>query len=121
MCPQNRTRYSRDQIRVARRVRLAPLLLKRGFHLHPKGNGNMEVCEYPGLIVKDWYWNWPERDLCGNTIDYFENVLAWSFSKAMCEILSHHNSEEIALRQEHGYSDRNLDRSSANYPKSAQP
>ena len=81
----------------------------------------MEVRGYPGLIVKDWYWNWPERNLCGNTIDYFENVLGWSFSRTMRHILNHHNSQDIALRQNCRYSDRNLDRSSANNPKSAQP
>jgi hypothetical protein len=25
----------------------------------------------PGLIVKDSYWHWPERDLAGNAIDFY--------------------------------------------------
>jgi len=30
---------------------------------------------YPGLMLKDSYWRWPERELAGNTIDIFMRVL----------------------------------------------
>jgi hypothetical protein len=38
---------------------------------------------YPGLIVKDSYWRWPERNLAGNAIDFFVQVLGLSFQEAM--------------------------------------
>ena len=41
---------------------------------------------YPGLIVKDSYWRWPERDLAGNAIDFCVKVLGLSFHDAMREI-----------------------------------
>jgi len=30
---------------------------------------------FPGLIVKDNYWRWPQRNLAGNAIDFFVQVL----------------------------------------------
>jgi hypothetical protein len=38
---------------------------------------------YPGLIVKDSYWRWPERNLAGNAIDFHVQVLGLSFHDAM--------------------------------------
>ena len=43
---------------------------------------------FPGLIVKDSYWRWPQRNLSGNAIDFFMRVLGLSFHDAMCEITS---------------------------------
>ncbi len=43
--------------------------------------GNFLLPAYPGLIVKDSYWRWPERDVAGNAIDFFMRVL--SFHDAM--------------------------------------
>ena len=42
---------------------------------------------YPGPIVKDSYWRWPERDWAGNAIDFCMKVLKLSFHVAMREIL----------------------------------
>ena len=44
------------------------------------------VPAYPGLIVKDSYWRWPERDQAGNAIDFFMRVLGLSFHDAMRQI-----------------------------------
>ena len=38
---------------------------------------------FPGLVVKDSYWRWPERGLAGNTIDFFVQVFGLSFHDAM--------------------------------------
>ena len=38
---------------------------------------------YPGLLVKDRYWRWPERDLAGNAIDFWVQVLGLTFHEAM--------------------------------------
>jgi hypothetical protein len=38
---------------------------------------------YPGIIVKDSYWRWPERNLAGNAIDFHVQVLGLSFHDAM--------------------------------------
>lgn len=42
--------------------------------------------EYHGLLLKASYWRWPERNLAGNTIDFYTKVLGASFNDAMKEI-----------------------------------
>ena len=32
--------------------------------------GSFILPAYPGLIVKDSHWRWPERNLAGNAIDF---------------------------------------------------
>ena len=49
--------------------------------------GNFELAAYPGLLVKDSYWRWPERNLSGNAIDFFMRVLGLSFHDAMRQII----------------------------------
>jgi len=65
---------------------LVPLLQKRGLPLVEREAGNYELPAYPGLIVKDSYWRWPERDLAGNAIDFHVQVLGLSFHDAMHQI-----------------------------------
>ncbi len=81
------TRWTREQIRAARMVRLAPLLQRRGLQLIERSAGNFELAAYPGLLLKDGYWRWPERNLAGNAIDLFMRVLGLSFHEAMRQIL----------------------------------
>ena len=83
-CPQ--PRWSREQIRAARLTPLPPLLQKRGLQLIAREADNFTLPAYPGLIVKDSYWRWPERDLAGNAIDFFMRVLGFSFHAAMRQI-----------------------------------
>ena len=83
-CPQ--PRWSREQIRAARLTPLPPLLQKRGLQLIAREADNFTLPAYPGLIVKDSYWRWPERDLAGNAIDFFMRVLGFSFHDAMRQI-----------------------------------
>ena len=78
-------RWTREQIRTARLAPLVPLLEKRGLSLVETGGGNFLVRTYPGLIVKDSYWRWPERDLGGNAIDFCTQILRLSFHNAMRE------------------------------------
>ena len=88
--PDNRpqTRWTRQQIRAARVAPLLPLLQKRGLQLIERAAGNFELSAYPGLIVKDSYWRWPQRNLAGNSIDFFVQVLGLSFHEAMHQITS---------------------------------
>ena len=79
-------RWSREQIRAARVAPLVPLLEKRGLQLIEREAGNYGLPAYPGLIVKDGYWRWPERDLAGNAIDFCMRVLGLSFHDAMRQI-----------------------------------
>jgi hypothetical protein len=79
-------RWSRDQIRAARVVFLVPLLEKRGLQLIARDAGNFELPAHPGLMIKDSYWRWPERNLAGNTIDFYVQVLGLTFHNAMREI-----------------------------------
>ena len=48
---------------------LVPLLQKRGLELIELLVGNFELRAYKGLLVKDGYWRWSQRDLAGNAID----------------------------------------------------
>ena len=79
-------RWTRDQIRAARVAPLVPLLQRRGLQLLERDAGNYELSTHPGVILKDSYWRWPQRDLAGNTIDLFTQVLGLSFHDAMREI-----------------------------------
>lgn len=84
--PKRSCPWSIEQIRAARMVDLAPLLRRRGLSLHDRRDGNWEIGEYHGLALKASYWRWPERNLAGNTIDFYTKVLGASFSDAMKEI-----------------------------------
>ena len=78
--------WTREQIRDARKVDLATLLEKRGHLLVETGGGNCRVPDFPGLIVKESYWRWPERNLSGNAIDFHVQVLRWTFQDTMTEL-----------------------------------
>lgn len=82
------TRWTREQIRAARQVPLVPLLQRRGLQLLECETGNFALPAFPGLLVKDNYWRWPQRDLAGNTIDFFVKVLGLSFHTAMRQIIA---------------------------------
>jgi len=84
--PNPSPRWSREQIRAARQVLLVPLLQKKGLQLLEKDAGNFELPAFKGLLVKDSYWRWPERNLAGNAIDFFVHVLGLTFHDAMQEI-----------------------------------
>ena len=81
-------RWTREQIRAARLAPLTPLLQKRGLQIVEREAGNFTLPSYPGLIVKDSYWRWPERNLAGNAIDFCVQVLGLSFHDAMRLITS---------------------------------
>jgi len=78
--------WTREQIRAARMVELAPLLQRRGLILLDRGSGNWEVQQYQGLLLKASYWRWPARNLVGNAIDFYTKVLDLSFADAMKEL-----------------------------------
>jgi len=84
--PPPAPRWSRHQIRAARLAPLVPLLQQRGLDLVARPAGNFESPAFPGLILKDCYWRWPERHLAGNTIDFHVHVLGLSFHDAMRQI-----------------------------------
>ena len=48
-----------------------------------QGGGNCRVPDFPGLIVKESYWRWPERNQSGNAIDFHTQILGWSFHDTM--------------------------------------
>jgi len=66
---------------------LVPLLQKRGLQLIEKQAGNFELSAFPGLMVKESYWRWPERNLDGNAIDFFVQILKLPFHDAMRQII----------------------------------
>jgi hypothetical protein len=78
--------WTREQIRAARIAPLVPLLQQRGLQFIELPAGNFELAYYKGLLVKDSYWRWPQRNLAGNAIDFFVQVLGLSFHDAMRQI-----------------------------------
>ena len=54
--PNPSPRWTREQIRAARKATLIPLLQKRGLQLIAREAGNFELSAFPGLIVKESYW-----------------------------------------------------------------
>ena len=58
-------------------------ITKKFVTIIPREAGNFILPAYPGLIVKESYWRWPQRNLAGNTIDFFVQVLAMNFHNAM--------------------------------------
>jgi hypothetical protein len=84
--PGRQARWSRQQIRAARLAPLLPLLQKQGLQFIEQPADNFELPAYPGLILKDSYWRWPQRNMAGNTIDFFVQVLGCSFHDAMRQI-----------------------------------
>ena len=79
--------WTREQIRAARVAPLVLLLRKRGLQLIQREAGNFELSAFPGLVVKESYWRWPQRNLEGNAIDFFVHVLKLSFHDAMRQII----------------------------------
>lgn len=75
--------WSKTEIRLARKLPLAPLLQHRGFTLRELPGDNFQVQEYPALIVRDSYWIWKSRNLQGNAIDFLILVENLSFAEAM--------------------------------------
>jgi hypothetical protein len=84
--PASQPRWTRQQIRAARIAPLAPLLRKRGLQLLQRPADNFELAAFPGVLVKDSYWRWPQRNQAGNSIDFFVQVLGLSFDQAMRQI-----------------------------------
>lgn len=68
---------------------ILPLLQRSGLRFQEREEGNYAVADYPGLIVEDGYWRWPERDLAGDAIDFCVKILGLSFRDAIREISSH--------------------------------
>lgn len=75
--------WTREQIREARKINLELLLEARGHLMIEQGGGNCRVPDFPGLIVKESYWRWPERNQSGNAIDFHVQVLRWTFHDTM--------------------------------------
>jgi hypothetical protein len=79
-------RWTREQIRAARLAPLVPILQQHGLELVEREAGNFRLPAYPGLMIKDSYWRWPERNLAGNAIDFHVQVLGLSFHDALRQI-----------------------------------
>jgi len=82
--------WSHDDIRKARSVLLAPLLIARGYRLKPLANGNYQIvpqdassADLAGLVIKNHFWIWADRNIAGNAIDFFVMVLGMTFNQAM--------------------------------------
>ncbi len=85
--PGSAPRWTREQIRAARVTPLGPLLRQRGLAFRERDADNFELVTHPGLLLKDSYWRWPERNLAGNAIDFCVQVLGMSFHEAMRALL----------------------------------
>ena len=87
-------RWSRRQIQAARRAELPPLLAREGVRLRPRHDGNYELPDFAGLVVKQCYWHFLDTNQGGNAIDFFVQVLGRTFNQAMCAITEQHRVEQ---------------------------
>ena len=103
--------WTKSAIREARKAELAPLLSGRGYRLLPLDNGNYRILPDPedqsvpaGLVVKQNFWIWTDRQLDGNTIDFFIQVEGKSFHEAMRIITQSHDYDRSGqeLREQRG-------------------
>ena len=78
-----KTKWTKEEIRAARHVKLDEILRQEGLHLHACAAGNFWVEEYPDLIIKECYWRCTRTEEGGNTIDLLVKVLGMSFAQAM--------------------------------------
>ncbi|MDD3953649.1 MAG: hypothetical protein PHY82_07030 [Lentisphaeria bacterium] len=79
--------WSKTEIRQARKLPLAPLLLQRGLTLRELSGENFLVLNYGDLTIRQSFWIWKSRQLQGNTIDFFIQVENLSFAQTMTELL----------------------------------
>ena len=104
--------WTKSDIRAARKADLVDILTDRSYLLYPLDDGNFRVLPDPddparpsGIVIKQNYWIWPDRDLSGNTIDFFVLVEGKTFHQAM-EIIrgaSHYDSPERKIPEDRGY------------------
>ena len=82
-------RWSRAQIRAARKVRLEPLLLSRGCQLRRQFDGNTRLIGRDDLIIREHYWRSPSKGIGGNAIDFFMQIEDLSFQETMFVLIDH--------------------------------
>ena len=86
--------WTKQQIRDARKIKLVPILIERSYRLYPLKNDNYRIlpddpdaCSErrrgAGVIVKESFWIWHEKNIYGNTIDFLMKIEGMSFNQAM--------------------------------------
>lgn len=80
--------FNKLQIRAARKMPLPPLLIQRGYKLHPLPNGNYSIVpdgspRPADITIKESYWTSAQLQRSGNTIDFFTQIEGLSFFDAM--------------------------------------
>ena len=78
------TRWTRSEIRAARKTPLKPLLEQLGYRLSPTGQGNYALLgRSEEVVVKDHYWVRLQDGVAGNAIDFLVKIHGMSFAEAM--------------------------------------
>lgn len=80
--------WTKNEIRMARKKPLAPILLKKGYRLTKMPQENYRLDQYGDLVVKEHYWIWKKTRQAGNTIDFFISVEKLTFKEAMKTIMT---------------------------------
>jgi hypothetical protein len=80
--------WTKNEIRMARKKTLAPILVKKGYRLTKMPGENYRLDQYGDLVVKEHYWIWKKTGQTGNTIDFFISVEKLTFKEAMKTIMT---------------------------------
>ena len=97
--------WTKQQVRQARKIELPPLLRQRNYRLDPISDENYRITpdtgeksmhvtlprHGTGIIVKHNFWIWHEKDISGNTIDFFVKIEGLSFNQAMQIIMDEYS------------------------------
>lgn len=103
--------WTKSDIRLARKADLVSILTDRSYRLFPLGNGNFRILPDPddpaapaGVIVKNSFWIWSEKNIAGNAIDFFTQLEGKTFNQAMQIITqtTDYDASERKIREERG-------------------
>ena len=76
-----------EQIKAARQADLPAYLMARGERLIPAGRG-YRLADHDSLFIQDNKFNWNQRQVSGNSLDFLRYYYSMGFREAVMELCS---------------------------------